>query len=159
MSQLILSPIDCSFVTIVHFCFGVGLILSLRWPRGDLPSVLIPDLIQSLRAKPVRLWFKAWFKACHSASTIEYPINIMQFSILFKAWKLLWPKIRTERNINLHISCITMNIRQMNFDNLEKVNRIRFNRMEPRQEPWGTPHSKLNSSESVIDQYLLRSSR
>lgn len=37
-------------VCIVHFCFGLGLILSLRWRWGDLLSVSIPDLIRSLRS-------------------------------------------------------------------------------------------------------------
>ena len=35
---------------IVHFCLGLGLILSLRLPQGYFLRVSIPDLIRSLRS-------------------------------------------------------------------------------------------------------------
>lgn len=55
----------------------------------------------------------------------------------------------TKRNVNLCIFYTTMNIRQMSLTISKSLLVYSLNRMGPRQERWGTSHSKMRSSQRV----------
>ena len=92
------------------------------------------------------------FKIVHETSTNKYLISRAdkQFSVR----KLVQRKIRTERNVNLCIVCITMNSREISFEKEPTLHIV--NKMGPRQEPWGILHSKFSWTHQNVCRFFLR---
>ena len=99
------------------------------------------------------LWCASQMRNSVSSSfNLRLSFKIHEQKAIFHAFwggKLVWLKIRTKRNVNLCIFYTTMNITQMSLTISKSLLVYSLNRMGPRQERWGTSHSKMRLSQRV----------